>query len=287
MILPQNSLVTISTERSAVETDNLFGIFNIGNNFYTLTYYLAVPIAASALVLIEGGHRRSILLFVCAVACAILSILFGRRGPLISGGITWLFVFLFAPVNSGVRRRSVSAFVWISAIVGAISLGWSNTDWGETVIIAFGDRASTTLDDPRIMLFQRGIEALSLSPFGGGLTIFRSIQSESPWAHNAVLAVGLDVGVLGALVFALAIGQIVWRMLARLIKRRQPLDGLEICLVAVVLSNVLLLMQEPFLTERLLVFIWAGVLLSCTRPAATGVADAPTLKRTTAASAVR
>jgi|GEM_PF-4961205 len=260
VIAPQNQVLMAATGDASDTTQDLWGVFYFGNNYYTLTYYLLVPVAAGSLILGEGASRRSLLLLLAGVVCLTLAIIFGRRAPVVTGVVTWVFVGVCVRGPGRSLWRTLVVVVGISACLAGATLWLLSRDWGADVLESFQSRSEVLLEDARWELWSLGMEAVALHPFGGGRARF---QGKSAYAHNAVLDIGLDLGVAGAVVFALFLGQIAWWVLARLLKSRQPLDGLEICLIAVIVAHLLIMMGEPLLPERVFVLLWAGVTLSC------------------------
>jgi hypothetical protein len=257
---PQSDLFASAAGISTFDLEQMFGIFYVGNNEYTLTYYLLVPLVAGSLIFAEGTKRRTVLLLGCALVCLALAIVIGRRSVVLTAVVTALAMAGYAAVRARTRWRMILIAVEVSVVLAGVALWLQSRGWGGEALEGFQRRSDFILEDPRQELWVQGMKAIVAQPFGGGRAVF---QGSSSYAHNVILDVGLDLGVAGTLVLALMFGQIAWRALARLSNRRQPPDGLELCLIAIIFAHLFISMSEPFLPERQVVLLWAAVTLSC------------------------
>jgi uncharacterized membrane protein YhaH (DUF805 family) len=119
-----------------------------------------------------------------------------------------------------------------------------------------GRSFSAIRDDPRFALWREGLRALGESPWGGGKGVFEGV---SVYAHNAILDLGLDTNIISALILAALVFGLTAVAIRRLHGRSRRVSNVEFCLLAILSSHLLVMMTEPFLTKRLLVFLWAAV----------------------------
>ena len=258
-IMPQHQLVGEIQSGGEDALQSIGGIFFVGNNYYTLTYYILAPMAAAVACIFSPIERKSVVLLCCGLICFGLSMIFGRRAPIVCCGTT-LLVFMVVMVKQSQHRiRVVLRMIWRSVLLGFLVLLFMR--WESTMGVSerFSDRISSMSQDVRFDLWNGALHAIYHNPWGGVDYSF----GISRYAHNAILDVALGVGILGAFLFASMIVNLTWRVGMGWMKKNKKNDLFENVLVALVLTHVIAMMSEPFLPIRFVIFMWAGVTWTC------------------------
>ena len=258
-IMPQHQLFGEAGSGNQEILENIGGIFFVGNNYYTLTYYVLAPMAAAVACVFYRMERKSFALLMGGIVCLGLSMMFGRRTPVVCCGVTWLAFVVVVVLQSPQRIRTAIRMSWKIALLWlliSMYLRWESTTW---VYDGFSDRISTISKDARFELWKGALIAIYNNPWGG----VESSIGISRYAHNAILDVALSIGIGGAFLFAVTIFFMVGRVVLGWMKNGAKAGLLEHILVAIVISHMVSMMSEPFLPIRLVAFIWAGVTWMC------------------------
>lgn len=254
-IMPQHQLFGEAGSGSQEILENIGGIFYVGNNYYTLTYYVLAPMAAAVACVFYRMERKSLALLLSGIVCLGLSMMFGRRTPVVCCGVTWLVFVVVVVMQSPQRIRTAIRMSWkigMLWLLVSMYLRWESTTW---VYDGFSDRFSAISQDARFELWKGALIAIYNNPWGG----VASSIGISRYAHNAVLDVALSIGIGGAFLFAVMIFYVAGRVVFGWMKNGSKAGLLEHILVSMVISHMVSMMSEPFLPIRISVFIWAGV----------------------------
>ncbi|MFI6256833.1 O-antigen ligase family protein [Micromonospora zamorensis] len=184
-----------------------FGVEGVNLNF--TAYTLATGcLLASLLLTVRGQHwavRALLALPLPVLACGVL--LNGTKGALVA--LTLIPVHLLASrLSPRVALTTVSILVPTSLILVPLGLG---NDFLRQFDINFGQRSTGDLSG-RLLVWPEAIATWSDNVFLGiGAGSFPLVNSVGVGAHNLLLTVGNDLGLLGLLayaaVFALALGE--------------------------------------------------------------------------------
>jgi hypothetical protein len=263
-IMPQNQIITGDINPSSQEVERILQLFYVGNNYYTITYFLAVPMVGISLLFIEVRSRLiQFVLLGSTLAAGVLAIVFERRGPIWSAVITFLFMLPLAYRNRKSAKDIGVKIAGISLVAGAAGIWLLSREWGTDVINRFMVRNQELLQDARFSLWIDSLHWTLLNPLGNGRASFQNV---SMYAHNAILDGGLDLGVAGALAMASLWLHAAWGCFLRISRRVADLGPLEAVLLAITVSHLLMVLQEPVLNERWIVLLWAATSLRYASP---------------------
>lgn len=222
---------------------------------YSLSYFVLLPMATAAVSFRSSSKPLAVGWLVLAVICAYMSAAFGRRGPLLATAVAWIFVLgMTTARNSSRRGEGRSALVL--GVLAILAIGAVATTY------AFQSASRSFLaipDDPRFALWREGVRVLRGSPWRGGREVFEGV---SVYAHNAILDLGLDAGIISAILLAALVFGITGVTLQRLYRGARRVSNMELCLLAILVSHFFAMMTEPFLAKRLAVFLWAAAAYS-------------------------
>jgi hypothetical protein len=263
-IMPQNQIITGDINASNQEVERILQLFHVGNNYYTITYFLAVPMVAIGLLFIEVRSRLiQFVLLGSAVTACVLAIVFERRGPIWSAAITFLVMLPLAYRNRRGAKDIGITIAGLSLVAGAAGVWLLSREWGADVINRFMLRNQELLEDARFSLWIDSLRWTLLNPLGNGRASFQNV---SMYAHNAILDGGLDLGIPGALAMGSLWLQAAWTCARRIIRRVEDIGPLEAILFAIAISHLLMVLQEPVLNERWIVLLWAAISLRYASP---------------------
>jgi len=232
------------------DSTSLFGLFLYGNAGYSITYFIVIPIAASPILILAGVNPFTILLLLSGGIGMIEATMQGRRGPILIFGISAAILFILTILYNK-RDRNPFPPIAILACGGLLFLTMKNNLQFADCFSATGDRFLEISEDSRFNIWKDAVYQLLKNPLGG-----TSLNSESIYAHNAILDFGLIYGFPGFFcmlgLFAYA-AQKTLKALPVLDESKSPLP---IFLFLLVVSHAALMMTEPIIPERLLVFLF-------------------------------
>jgi probable O-glycosylation ligase (exosortase A-associated) len=217
------------------------GVLTENPNDLALMLNLIIPISGS-LVLGERGIRRLIVLGIMALSAAAVVLTFSRAGFLTLAATFVLFLGML------VRQKSagVAIVLLIIGVAAPTMLPSGYIDRLATITNIEQDRTGSAQgrwNDTKVALSVIGKSPIVGAGIGQDLLVMNEARGEDEWTsvHNAYLQYGVDLGVLGLLLFAWL--HLTCLRAARAVDRRASVDpsvrelqplacGLQISLVA-------------------------------------------------------
>ena len=117
---------------------------------------------------------------------------------------------------------------WVMVPVGLVGVGWLISGMGLSLIFdTMGGAAQQNGLSGRLAIWQFAVQVAAVSPLhGAGLGLFAALQpgtTPAPHAHNLLLQVTMDLGVLGIAAYCAVLAGVA-AMLVRVLRRRPPMQ---------------------------------------------------------------